>query len=220
MGIALARTDLHGHCSPQQPAVFANPSQDVVGSGNAPCEGSETSTCAPASGAFAPAQWGITDIHGKSWTPVSLPDGRPYPGDLVSDILKYRTLRARALSGVGFGPRRRARFERLEELMRSHDDPFQPPRRHVRAYHRFDYRFSAKVRFDHERDGTTNIEDAEVENISAGGVKLAAAPEVEVGQKAWLIIEHGKTTVTMPSRVAWKRDGAAGLMFAGAPSWA
>jgi hypothetical protein len=64
------------------------------------------------------------------------------------------------------------------------------------------------------------IEAARVENISAGGVKLTMAESPTIGEPVWLQLPlPGGAVAVLPSRVVWAREGAIGLMFAGAPRW-
>jgi hypothetical protein len=187
--------------------------------GNAPCDpAGTTATSTWAMTLGGQAFLGDTDVTGRSRTRVRLPDGSPYPGDLVEDILEYRALRARALGGGHLGTRRRGLFERLEDRLRSGDEPCAE-RGHVRAYHRFDLSRSARLRLE-SPDGVVGPETVvQIRNISAGGVKLETSDAVEAGQRAWLVLPHHERAVVLTARVAWARGDVAGLMFAGAPAW-
>lgn len=147
---------------------------------------------------------------------ATLPNGTPYPGDLVTDILEYRALRGMALARGPLPHKRQKQYVTLETRLRSFDRP-DPKRRHARAYHRFDLAIPARVRI--LLDGRAQVIDGIIENISAGGVKIGVRERPEAGERAWLILQVRGAVVVLPSRIAWARGESLGLMFAGAPKW-
>jgi len=141
------------------------------------------------------------------------PDGSLYGGDLVADVVRYRELRARSLAGDLLAG------HELDELSKLESDLRQPrPQRSdevddaaaLRSFFRFACDFPARVR--------AGIVDAEfsVKDISAGGVKLEGPHRFTPGDVAALTVAHDGGHLSFPSRVAWVRGEAFGLMFAGA----
>lgn len=145
------------------------------------------------------------------------PDGAPYPGVLLDDILEYRALRAHMLAGNRIDPDAHARYLELELRLRAREEP-GTERGHLRAFHRFDVQITAGVRFWIGSERVLGL--AAVENISAGGVKLMVPEAPAVGDAVWLQLRlPGGALAILPSRVIWARGNAVGLMFAGAPRW-
>jgi hypothetical protein len=137
-------------------------------------------------------------------------DGQPYAGDLMSDILEYRMLRSRQLCGMALDIATTVRLSELERRLRSRPK-HALARPEARAYHRYDCRFTAKVI---STNGSLP-QLVEVRDMSAGGVKIGPVPhDLDAGDAVWLELEG---SVMLPARIAWTRDGYAGLMFAGAP---
>lgn len=161
-----------------------------------------------------------SDPHGADAraVPVLLgPDGRPYPGRLLDDILEYRSLRANMLAGNHIDTDAHARYLALEGKLRAHENA-PTERAHLRAFHRFDLRLDAGVRF--RIAGQRILVQAAVENISAGGVKLSMPDIPHIGEAVWLQMRLGSGPLAiLPSRVVWARGHVVGLMFAGAPRW-
>ncbi len=222
MAAALARTQPSGVSFPLQAtgeiatgACFA----PRLGLPVWPPAGAPTSCVEPDAGTVAHAPVWCSDpdgLHARVEPPVLGPDGAPYPGDLLPDILEYRSLRATMLAGHRIDPDAHARYLELETLLRTHDDGTDRP--HLRAFHRFDVQLRAAVRYRIGRQRA--IGPARVENISAGGVKLSMTDTPALGEQVWLQLPlPGGAVAVLPSRVIWVRDGAIGLMFAGAPRW-
>lgn len=153
---------------------------------------------------------GINDVEG----PV-MPTGEPYPGDLLADILEYRRIRARVLGGGVLPKSLTHRYETLQNLVGAVTGR---DKGRGRAFHRFDLRVPAALRM---ADGQgMKVIDVGVDNMSAGGVKLAGAGARAEGERCELLMDAGDgRTVILPARVAWMRGAALGLMFAGAARW-
>lgn len=141
---------------------------------------------------------------------VFFPDGSRYPGDLIDDILAYRRLRAEILSG---SHQPDPHFDEIEARLRA--IPRGRARCESREYHRFTLDLPAKLRFV-DADGPQII-PASLKDMSAGGVRLAAATRRPAGEPVWLLLRRGNSLMVLPSRVAWSNDAFIGLMFAGAP---
>jgi hypothetical protein len=156
--------------------------------------------------------------HARSEPLVVGPDGQPYAGVLLDDILEYRSLRANMLAGNRIDGDAHVRYLELESRLRAQDDGPGTERGHIRAFHRFDVQLAAGVRFRIGRQRL--LVAATIENISAGGVKLTMSESPPMGEAVWLQLRlPGGALAILPSRVIWARDNAIGLMFAGAPRW-
>ncbi|MEM6294606.1 MAG: PilZ domain-containing protein [Myxococcota bacterium] len=180
--------------------------------GSTGCEQLGALSLAPSRGAFAAAAVGDTTTDAIAG--ATLPDGNPYPGDLLADILEYRTLRASALGGHDLEPTARDRYESLQSLLCASDER----EGHGRAYRRFDLRMPARLRFSRGR--SVDTVEVGIDNVSAGGVKLFGSSARAEGERVELVLadtEH--RTVVLPARVAWMRGPSLGLMFAGAARW-
>jgi len=158
---------------------------------------------------------GNDHVTGRSTVVIKMPDGAPYPGDLIEDILEYRKHRAFQLSqSPDFDE---ARFQQLEDRLRSVPDGDHLSS--IRAYHRFDFTFEAKLRFVSE-DDEVSLVNVRTVNVSAGGVKVQLDCLRPAGERVWLLVAHRGSVFVLPARIAWSRDTSAGLMFAGAPTTA
>ncbi len=154
------------------------------------------------------------DSGAANETVAVMPDGTPYPGDLIGDIVAYRDLRANMLSG-SLSDADIERCNLLEDRLRGQKEVFIDGKPFIRSFNRFDYSFHARLRVG---DGTPLI-DVQVADISAGGVKIRIEDSLPMGERVWLVVSHKGASVVLPSRVAWAKQNALGLMFAGAPSW-
>jgi len=167
--------------------------------------------CRLVSGAsFSTPEPGNDALDGKSHVVVRTPSGELYGGDLIQDILEYRKLRALQLA-EGTNDET---LTLLEERLRA--VPREDGGRNVRAYHRFDVVLRAKLR--QAREGQAKLSDVETINVSAGGVKITLAVTPAPGEQVWLLLPQDESLIILPARVAWARENAAGLMFAGAPT--
>lgn len=116
------------------------------------------------------------------------------------------------LAGERLDKGERWQLDRLEARLRSREATLPDGRPNAREYHRFPLRFAAVLRTETESRGVF------VEDISAGGVKLALVDAPEEGERVWLAIDRDDGGVAvLPARIVWVRPGVAGLMFAGAP---
>ncbi len=140
------------------------------------------------------------------------PDGTPYPGDLLRDILEYRRFRTHDLAGGSLRDEQARRYEELEGLLCTSEQQ----RGLGRAFHRFKLRIPATLRVADGRGFRSD--EVAIDNLSAGGVKLVGAKARVAGERVELVLQaSGGRTIILPARVAWLADSAAvGLMFAGA----
>ena len=145
-------------------------------------------------------------------------DGSRYEDDLIRDVLEYRALRWRALRGESTTSQDTERFQLLESRLRQAQD--DGPQAQLRMFSRFDCEFAGRVIYQgpHGAPIATNVA---VQDISAGGVKVSTDQDFEEGERVelvFLIDDESQTVVNLPARVAWKKPGTAGLMFAGPPA--
>jgi hypothetical protein len=142
-------------------------------------------------------------------------DGSTYDGDLWLDILEYRELRMRGMSGVALERDGAARLAELEAKLRAKDGSGG------RQFTRFSCRRSAALSIVGKHGAEGDPRDVIVVDLSAGGAKfelLRPLPLVE-GAEVALHVEDagGPIDMVLPSRVVWVRRGTFGIMFAGAP---
>lgn len=136
--------------------------------------------------------------------------GAAYFGNLVADILEYRELRNQRLRGEELTEAQTDTLERLDARLR------QPPgdgdvESRLRSFYRFECGFPAQVR------STLGYLEVDVEDISAGGLKLRAEHSVTPGDPVFMMLPttDPECSITFPSRVAWVKDDVFGVMFAG-----
>ena len=133
-----------------------------------------------------------------------------YFGNLVADILEYRELRNHQLRGEELTEAQATTLERLDAKLRQpHGDDGVESR--LRSFYRFECGFPARVR------STLGSLEVEVEDISAGGLKLRADHAVTPGEPVFMMLPttDPECSITFPSRVAWVKDDMFGIMFAG-----
>ena len=189
-----------------------SPPSDCTAAGDEPCDPPVRTLLAPGPAAACTA-FGDTDT-GVETNPL-MPNGEPYPGNLLADILEYRRMRARVLGGSTLPSSHESRYGELQSLLCASESGRQG---HGRAYHRFDIRVSATLHVSKGR--TLEALEVGVDNISAGGVKLQGASARAAGERVELLMDAGQgRVVILPARVAWMGGTALGLMFAGAARW-
>ena len=148
-------------------------------------------------------------------------DGSTYPGDLLGDILEYRSLRVRSLRGDALEEAEIRRFGVLQGALHqppAASDPLQTKRKFLR----FRCGFPARLRHgEHFGDRTARVT---VVDLSAGGAGVqVVGANLKLGDLAWLVVDLvvGKRarTIVLTGRLV-STDGAVyGLLFAGAPEW-
>ncbi len=135
-----------------------------------------------------------------------------YPGDLISDILDYRGLRARMLRGELLGRNRLNRLGTLEQRMRCIPDHAHSGS-DKRSYQRYTCRLAAELRLPN--DDTFPVMLVE---LGANGVRIHAPghrlmPGMEVSVAVELLRSGRPATVLFRSRIAWIQHSHAGLQF-------
>ncbi len=147
------------------------------------------------------------------------PDGTPYPGDLVGDVILHRNLRLRLLRQHTVAPSVQRRFEVLDERLRTRPGPGTPARC-SRVFTRLTCSIPARLRCaSDDLDGCA----AQVIDLSAGGARLRTTNTLQLDDLCWvlleLVTEHGPNTMVFASRVVWKHGDEMGVVFSGAPGW-
>ena len=151
-------------------------------------------------------------VSGPTTIKATCNKGNFYPGDLVGDVVAYRRLRARSLSGKPMDNEASARLREFDDRLRQSPNPDASQAEAMRSFYRYNCGFDAEIKCG-VRGGTYRIED-----ISAGGVKAVGEHRFTPGDTATLVVDRGTETTHFPSRIAWVRGEAFGLMFAGAAS--
>jgi pSer/pThr/pTyr-binding forkhead associated (FHA) protein len=149
------------------------------------------------------------------------PDGSPYKGDLVGDILVFRELQLRVTRHDSITPIEQELLQRFAESFRQPpDDP--SPYAGLRRFVRFLCRFPARVRWlEGQVEGSAPVV---VQDLGVGGARLAWREHpLEEGVVAWLVIDvtagSRARTLVFPTRVAWVTATELGLQFAGVAEW-
>lgn len=140
-----------------------------------------------------------------------------YSGDLVSDILLYRTFREVQLRQGGLD-------DDADTLLAALDLKLQQPTRPGVGGHserRLAYRFPCDFLAGLRVDGLDVPVD--VHDISAGGVRVSGCEVLEPGSRADLVLHAqgrgDKRVAVLNARVAWSLDDYTGIMFLGGPRW-
>jgi FHA domain len=143
------------------------------------------------------------------------PSGREYPGNLLADILEYRTLRAQQLRG-GFNESSRQVFERLKDQLQQ--PPSTDARLAQRAFYRFGCWLPARLRL-----GTGDELRCQVRDVGVDGTQLVSeAHGLSIDAPVCLLVEMidagERRSIVLAGRVAWTDREFLGLAFAGAPA--
>jgi pSer/pThr/pTyr-binding forkhead associated (FHA) protein len=149
------------------------------------------------------------------------PDGSPYRGDLVGDILTFRELQLRVTRRDAITPVELGLLQRFTESFRQpSDDP--SPYAGLRRFVRFRCRFPARVRWlEGPVEGSTTVV---VQDLGVGGARLTWRDHpLDEGVVAWLVIDVAagsrSRTLVFPTRVAWVTPHEVGVQFAGVAEW-
>lgn len=166
---------------------------------------------------------GPAEAPRTSWKRIEAraPEGLPYGGDLLSDVILYRNLRLRHARGDAIPPQVKATFVALEKRLQApaleRDDPNRS-----REFARFAVSFPAHLRFGKNEDTGFPVE---VRDFGVGGCKVhGPGLLLDLDELTWLAIDlvsqHGPRTIVFTARVVWSQAGEMGLVFSGAPGWA
>lgn len=146
-------------------------------------------------------------------------EGDLYAGDLVSDIIDYRELRANSLAGDCITAGDTASLMTLEARLRL--DVSAEERAHERRAFR---RFTCAHRAHLVRNVADQIEiiDVNIVDLGGGGAKVELDEVLQPGEHVALMLKTGDgdgvpLRVTFECRIAWAGGEAAGVMFAGRP---
>lgn len=153
-----------------------------------------------------------------SWT---VEGGVGRAGDLVRDVVLYRTLRQRLRTRGRLSPTLLGRCLELERRL------VQPPTPSddvaaERKFARFPCQFSARLHLSRPSEPGLAVE---VRDFGVGGVKVVnPGVLLDLDELAWfafdLVGRRGSHNIVFTSRVVWLDDDQIGLVFAGAPRWA
>ena len=153
-------------------------------------------------------------------------DGKPYPGNLLADIVLYRNLRLKARRLGDLPEVLGGRYEQLDSLLRrppTPGDPVDPDEpASQRAFGRFECNLPGKLSFE---DARTQEYGIQLLDVAVDGARTSAPTRaVDTNALCWLALPligpKGLRTVVFTGRVVWTRDTEIGLVFSGAPSWA
>jgi hypothetical protein len=171
-----------------------------------------------------PAPRTRSDAPQDGWKRVEAvsPEGVPYAGDLISDVILYRNLRLRFVRGDSMPPMVRTSFEALEDRLGSPAiERLDPDRK--REFSRYAVSFPAQLRFHRGEDQGLPVE---VCDFGVGGARVRCGDGVllDLDELTWLAIDlvgqSGARTIVFTARVVWMQGGDMGLVFSGAPGWA
>lgn len=147
------------------------------------------------------------------------PDGKPYAGNLLFDVLVYRSLRARQMAGLALNAEDEAKLSALESSLRPTEaQQSAPVRRNFLRFDTSDIDGIALARY-----GEPVVTMSGTLDLGGGGICVRTSLSLEAGESVSVHVsgqgEDRHRTVVLPARVAWSRGGKVGLMFAGGPSW-
>ncbi len=150
------------------------------------------------------------------------PDGRPYEGDVVGDILMFRELQLRMSRQETLTP---VEHQLLQQFVDTFSQPEQgdpSPYARLRRFVRLRCRFPARVRW--KEQGVEQNAAVMVQDVGVGGARLAWREHpLREGVVTWLVIDvvaaRRPKTLVFPTRVAWATGVDLGLQFAGMVEW-
>lgn len=152
-------------------------------------------------------------------------DHQTYPGDILRDTINYRGLRAASMHNP-LSDTCATRLAQLEARLRQGSivesaSELEANEVALRAFQRYNCAFLGVLRYNCPRTPETLMcQPVWISDISAGGVKISGRHQFEPGLPAVLHIrDTGPDCIEfqLPSRIAWARGDAYGLMFAGPP---
>ncbi len=156
----------------------------------------------------------VTDGEGRPMI-FETPDGAEYEGNLVEDIIDYRSMRAQHLRGGFAEPGAGQRFDRLRKRLQQPPSP--DPRISQRAFCRFGCWFPALLKVAEGDEYPCRVRDFGVDGAQLIIEGHRLVPETVV----WLTIElftgPQARSLVLGARVAWVDDEFIGVAFAGAP---
>lgn len=146
---------------------------------------------------------------------ATLPDGSRYAGDLLDDVVAYRSLRTKKLRGDELERGDDVRFQTLDAQLRP-----PPDRSGFRQYHRYGCHIPAFIRLLAGR--TLPVV---VENIGVDGAKVCVPwHRLATNTIAWLAIDvvrnRQSSILVFSGRVVWWECEHLGMSFSGSPGWA
>lgn len=156
----------------------------------------------------------VTDTAGYPLV-FEMPDGREYDGNVLDDIIEYRSLRVQHLRGGFAEPGLRQHFDSLR--LRLQQPPSRDPRIAQRAFCRFGCWVQAELRIADGETYPCHVRDLGVDGAQVVVEGHELAPETI----AWLTIEvvddGCSRAAVLAGRVVWVDEEFIGFAFAGAP---
>ncbi|MEM9456864.1 MAG: FHA domain-containing protein [Myxococcota bacterium] len=154
-----------------------------------------------------------TDIEGN---PLSFcnAEGQEYEGNLIDDIIEYRSLRSQRLRGGFAQASLRQRFESLRERLRQ--PPSTDPKISQRAFCRFDCQLQIRLRRSNGEEHACQLRDLGVD----GARLILDGRPLHHDAVVWLTIDllggDRSRSVALAGRVIWTDHPFVGMAFAGA----
>ncbi|TPV96359.1 MAG: PilZ domain-containing protein [Myxococcales bacterium FL481] len=189
-------------------ALASTPGLSLCDDSASSCTAAESPRAAPESPPPLP-----TPARSNNFT-ATRDDGVEYEGDLLTDVIEYRELRALGLRGSLSGSSA-TRLPYLEQKLRQPSAADDDGAARLRAFYRWCCATQAVVLVP-SHSGPARRLEVRIEDMSAGGVKAVADHGFSPGEPVDLRFRVRGGLIEFPSRVAWVRGTAFGMMFAGA----
>lgn len=193
--------------------VFAVPQTDsrtLRGTAEVPANNPDAPVPQPAAGPEGQV------LAGAERVPVIFenPDGTEQGGQIIADIIEYRTLRSQCLKGGLADPAQRQHFN---DLQRKLQQPPAPPPASQRAFCRFGCWFPAAIRFASGSEISCWVRDFGVDGaqIKVGNHEIVRDSIVWLAMT--LEFDGRARSEVLTGRVAWVDGEFLGLAFTGAP---
>lgn len=150
-------------------------------------------------------------------------DGGQYAGNLLYDILLYRSLRARQMDGTEPCAADKTTLVRLDAQLRPAKITRRDDGRALRQFSRWETGAMPGVGLTVVGGPATQILPVETVDLSAGGICVVTELTLSAGDEITVRVagsgEDSGRMIALQARVAWSRGRKVGLMFAGGPAW-
>lgn len=150
-------------------------------------------------------------------------DGSSYAGNLLTDVIVYRSLRARQMGGETLHGDDAGSLSQLDSRLRPGERNARADGRASRRFLRWDTNAIAGVALVRPNDPDAPHLPVDTVDLGAGGVcvvtELTLAPGDEIAVAVRGDGDDAARHIVQPARVAWSRGRRVGLMFAGGPRW-
>ncbi len=149
-------------------------------------------------------------------------EGSHYAGNLLHDVVLYRSLRARQMQRGSLSAGDLDTLARLESALRPEAVTVRDDGRATRQFLRWETNAIAGVTLQTSSTDETPGLPVDTVDLGAGGICVVTELTLNPGDQITVRVaagDDGKTTLSMASRVAWSRGRRVLLMFAGGPAW-